>query len=155
MSTSHFHFFEVNPRLAFDRGSGVRPAPGRPGRARSLRFDPGVADAVALVPIGGARVAIGFAGLVDGPLDAPGALEAAMTRARATGFLALRIRSTDPAVPRDGPTATSTSSGCHGRATGSASATPGLVVRVGRRRRTRDGFELLAGSARPHATACG
>jgi urease subunit gamma/beta len=32
-------------------------------------------------------VAIGFAGLVDGPLDAPGAFESAMERARACGYL--------------------------------------------------------------------
>ena len=30
---------------------------------------------------------IGFAGLVDGPLDAPGAKEQALERARATGYL--------------------------------------------------------------------
>jgi urease subunit gamma/beta len=41
---------------------------------------------VTLVPIGGARVIVGFAGLVDGPLDAPGAKEAALARARACGF---------------------------------------------------------------------
>lgn len=40
-----------------------------------------------LLPIGGARVAIGFAGLVDGPLDAPGARQAALAKARATGYL--------------------------------------------------------------------
>jgi urease subunit gamma/beta len=32
-------------------------------------------------------VAIGFAGLVDGPLDAPGAREAALEKARACGYL--------------------------------------------------------------------
>jgi urease subunit gamma/beta len=32
-------------------------------------------------------VAIGFAGLVDGPLDAPGAKEAALTRAGQLGYL--------------------------------------------------------------------
>jgi len=42
---------------------------------------------VALVPIGGERVAIGFAGLVDGQLDAPGARERALERARTEGYL--------------------------------------------------------------------
>jgi urease subunit gamma/beta len=42
---------------------------------------------VALIPFGGERVIVGFSGLVDGPLDAEGGLEAAMARARATGFL--------------------------------------------------------------------
>ncbi len=50
------------------------------------RFDPGVDVEVELVPIGGSRVAIGFAGLVDGPLDAPGAFEAAMVRLRDQGY---------------------------------------------------------------------
>ncbi|HEU5425424.1 MAG TPA: urease subunit gamma [Actinocrinis sp.] len=83
--TSHFHFFEVNRRLAFDRAAayGLRldiPA------GSSTRFEPGAVVEVALVPIGGARVAIGFSGLVDGPLDAPGAREAALARARAEGY---------------------------------------------------------------------
>jgi len=42
---------------------------------------------VRLVPIRGDRVVIGFAGLVDGPLDAPGAKERALERARACGYL--------------------------------------------------------------------
>ncbi|OAR22300.1 urease subunit gamma [Streptomyces sp. ERV7] len=84
--TSHFHFFEANPRLDFDRAAayGMRlcvPA------GSSVRFDPGGEGEVGLVPIGGARVAIGFAGLVDGPLDAPGAKEEALRRAAACGYL--------------------------------------------------------------------
>jgi urease subunit gamma/beta len=39
------------------------------------------------VPISGERVAIGFAGLVDGPLDAPGAKERALAKAAACGYL--------------------------------------------------------------------
>ncbi|MFC0845929.1 urease subunit gamma [Streptomyces noboritoensis] len=84
--TSHFHFFEANPRLDFDRAAayGMRlcvPA------GSSVRFDPGGEGEVGLVPIGGARIAIGFAGLVDGPLDAPGAKEEALRRAAACGYL--------------------------------------------------------------------
>ena len=84
--TSHFHFFETNPRLAFDRAAayGTRLAV---AAGSSVRFAPGATVEVALLPIGGARVAIGFAGLVDGPLDAPGAKEAALAKARATGYL--------------------------------------------------------------------
>jgi urease subunit gamma/beta len=37
--------------------------------------------------VGGERIAIGFAGLVDGPLDAPGAREEALRRAAACGYL--------------------------------------------------------------------
>jgi urease subunit gamma/beta len=84
--TSHFHFFEANPRLDFDRAAayGMRlcvPA------GSSLRFAPGSVTEAGLVPIGGARIAIGFAGLVDGPLDAPGAKEEALRRAAACGYL--------------------------------------------------------------------
>ncbi|MEY9874537.1 urease subunit gamma/beta [Streptacidiphilus sp. MAP12-33] len=84
--TSHFHFFETNPRLAFDRAAafGLRLAV---PAGSSVRFDAGAVVEVGLVPIGGERVAIGFAGLVDGPLDAPGAREAALEKAHACGYL--------------------------------------------------------------------
>ncbi|GAA4224972.1 urease subunit gamma/beta [Streptosporangium album] len=84
--TSHFHFFEVNPRLRFDRAAAYGRRLAVPAGS-TVRFDPGESRAVRLVPIGGARVAIGFAGLVDGPLDAPGAFERAMDKARACGYL--------------------------------------------------------------------
>lgn len=84
--TSHFHFFEVNARLDFDRRAAYGRRLAVPAGS-SLRFDPGTVVEAPLVPIGGARVAIGFAGLVDGPLDAPGALEAALERAAAEGYL--------------------------------------------------------------------
>ena len=61
-------------RLAIDAGEAIR-------------FDPQSTVSVGLAPIGGERVVIGFAGLVDGPLDAPGAKEAALVKARATGYL--------------------------------------------------------------------
>ncbi|MFJ9178531.1 urease subunit gamma [Streptomyces sp. NPDC102360] len=84
--TSHFHFFEVNPRLDFvrDKAYGMRLAV---PAGSSVRFGPGETQDVGLLPIGGARVAIGFAGLVDGPLDAPGAREEALRRAAACGYL--------------------------------------------------------------------
>lgn len=84
--TSHFHFFEVNPRLRFDRRAAYGTRLSIPAGA-CTRFDPGLAVEVRLVPIGGARIAIGFAGLVDGPLDAAGALDAALARAAAQGYL--------------------------------------------------------------------
>jgi urease subunit gamma/beta len=84
--TSHFHFFEVNPRLSFDRAAAYGMRLAIPAGS-ALRFEPSVATDVPLVPIGGARVAIGFAGLVDGPLDAPGAKQAALARAAQLGYL--------------------------------------------------------------------
>jgi urease subunit gamma/beta len=84
--TSHFHFFEVNSRLDFDRkrAYGMRLAI---DAGSAQRFEPGRATVVRLVPIGGDRIAIGFAGLVDGPLDAPGAMNAALARAAQQGYL--------------------------------------------------------------------
>ncbi|MGW9206118.1 urease subunit gamma [Embleya sp. NPDC055664] len=84
--TSHFHFFEANPRLDFDRAAAYGMRPAAPAGV-STRFDPGADVEVGLVPMGGARVAIGFAGLVDGPLDAPGAKAEALRRAAACGYL--------------------------------------------------------------------
>ncbi|MFE7774684.1 urease subunit gamma [Streptomyces sp. NPDC057445] len=84
--TSHFHFFEVNPRLDFDRAAAYGMRLSVPAGS-SVRFDPGGEAEVGLVPIGGERIAIGFAGLVDGPLDAPGARTEALRRAVACGYL--------------------------------------------------------------------
>lgn len=84
--TSHFHFFEANPRLDFDRAAAYGMRLAAPAGA-STRFDPDVPVEVGLLPIGGARIAYGFAGLVDGPLDAPGAKAEALRRAAACGYL--------------------------------------------------------------------
>ena len=83
--TSHFHFFEANPRLRFDRAAayGMHLAV---TAGAAVRFEPGGTRRVALVPIGGRRVVIGFAGLVDGPLDEPGARQRALEKARACGY---------------------------------------------------------------------
>ncbi|MFD6300322.1 urease subunit beta, partial [Streptomyces sp. NPDC060235] len=83
--TSHFHFFEANPRLDFDRAAAYGMRLAAPAGS-STRFDPGAVVEVGLVPMGGARVVIGFAGLVDGELDAPGAKAEALRRAAACGY---------------------------------------------------------------------
>jgi urease subunit gamma/beta len=84
--TSHFHFFEVNRKLRFDRaaawGMRLAIAPGE-----KVFFDPGAPREVFLVPFGGARVIRGHAGLADGPLDGAGAREAALALARERGYL--------------------------------------------------------------------
>jgi len=83
--TSHFHFFEVNRALRFDRAAGwgmrLAIAPGV-----KLFFDPGEPREVFLLPFGGTRVIRGHAGLADGPLDAAGALAAALELARRRGY---------------------------------------------------------------------
>lgn len=84
--TSHFHFFEANPRLLFDREVAYGMHLDIPSGTH-VRFEPQAPREVPLVPIRGRRVVVGFTGLVDGPLDAPGARAAALDRARACGFL--------------------------------------------------------------------
>jgi urease subunit gamma/beta len=84
--SSHFHFFEANPRLRFDRAAAYGRRLAVPA-GETVRFDPGVPVRVPLTDLRGDRVVIGFSGLVDGPLDAPGAREHALERARAFGYL--------------------------------------------------------------------
>ncbi|GAA4086063.1 urease subunit beta [Nocardioides kongjuensis] len=84
--TSHFHFFEVNPLLRFDRASAYGRRLALAGGS-NIRFDPGVAKDVELVPIGGDRVVVGFSGYVDGQLDDPAVRDAAFRRAREAGLL--------------------------------------------------------------------
>ncbi|MGH3862264.1 urease subunit gamma [Actinokineospora sp.] len=84
--TSHFHFFEVNRRLRFDREAAYGRRAAIPA-GTTLRFAPGGTETVGLIPIGGDRVAIGFAGLVDGPLDDPDTRARAMRTARRLGYL--------------------------------------------------------------------
>lgn len=68
---SHYHFYETNPALVFDRDKarGMRldiPA------GTAVRFEPGQSREVRLVPFAGARHVIGFRQAVMGPLDLEG-----------------------------------------------------------------------------------
>lgn len=76
---SHYHFFEVNPALRFDRAAAYGMRLDIPA-ATTLRFEPGDARDVDLVAIGGARRVFGLAGLINGALDDPAVRCAAMTR---------------------------------------------------------------------------
>ena len=78
---SHAHFFEVNRALDFDRKRAWGMRIDKPSGV-GIRFEPGLAKTVDLVPLAGNRVVNGEAGLVSGPLDAPGALDAALATAR-------------------------------------------------------------------------
>jgi urease beta subunit len=67
---SHFHFAEANPALSFDRAA-ARGWRLDVAAGTSVRFEPGIAMDVVLVPIGGRRIVAGLRGEVAGPLDAP------------------------------------------------------------------------------------
>jgi urease subunit beta len=65
---SHYHFFETNQALSFDRAAarGCRldiPA------GTAVRFEPGQTRAVRLVPYAGARTVHGFNGKIAGKLE--------------------------------------------------------------------------------------
>ena len=82
---SHFHFFEVNRALSFDRSRafGFRlqvPA------GTAARFEPGEEKIVTLVAFAGARKVFGLNGLTEGSLDDELVKRAAIDRARAGGF---------------------------------------------------------------------
>ena len=83
---SHTHMFEANRALRFDRAAAWGMKIDKPSGA-GIRFEPGLPKHVDLVPIGGGRSVLGQGGLVNGPLDAPGARDAALQRARAAGYL--------------------------------------------------------------------
>ena len=83
--TAHFHVFEANPRLRFDRRKAFGMRPDVPSGG-AIRIEPGQTVEVPLVPIGGRRVVRGFHGLVDGPLDQAD-VDALLERMVARGFL--------------------------------------------------------------------
>jgi urease subunit beta len=62
---SHFHFFEVNRALSFDREKTFGWRLDIPA-GTAVRFEPGDEKEVNLVPFGGKQRVYGFNGLVDG-----------------------------------------------------------------------------------------
>ncbi|MBN9022385.1 MAG: urease subunit beta [Rhizobiales bacterium] len=62
---SHFHFFEVNAALEFDRGQAFGKRLDIPATT-ALRFEPGDEKEVTLVPYQGKQRVNGFNGLVNG-----------------------------------------------------------------------------------------
>jgi urease beta subunit len=67
---SHTHFFEVNRALRFERDGAYGRRLDVPA-GTSLRFEPGEARDVTLIPLAGGRIARGMNALVNGPLDPP------------------------------------------------------------------------------------
>jgi urease subunit beta len=67
---SHYHFFEVNDALIFDRAKARGFRLNIPS-GTAVRFEPGQERDVELVALAGKRVVIGFAGRIMGKLDAP------------------------------------------------------------------------------------
>lgn len=84
---SHYHFFEVNRALRFDRAAtfGLRldiPA------GTAVRFEPGEEKAIPLVPFGGQRRVLGLNGLTEGDTNDPDIRQRALRTAEERGFMA-------------------------------------------------------------------
>ncbi len=82
---SHFHFFETNKALDFNRESayGMRlmiPA------GTAVRFEPGQSQKVTLIALAGDRFCHGLNGLVNGNLDDNKVKQQAFTKAKEQNF---------------------------------------------------------------------
>jgi urease beta subunit len=82
---SHFHFFEVNRALVFDRAAAYGMRLDLPA-GTGIRFEPGDVKSVQLVDLAGERRVYGGNNLVMGELDDPSVKRKAMQRLHAAGF---------------------------------------------------------------------
>ncbi|MGB7848030.1 MAG: urease subunit beta [Candidatus Acidiferrum sp.] len=82
---SHFHFFEANASLSFDRNAayGMRL---NIASGTAVRFEPGEEKEVEFTDFGGHRIIYGFNGLIAGVLDDARLRAEALARARKAGF---------------------------------------------------------------------
>ena len=76
---SHYHCFEVNPGLEFDREKAWGMHLAIPA-GLAIRFEPGDEKDVELTEFRGNRILYGFSGLVNGSLDDPEVKAASMSR---------------------------------------------------------------------------
>ncbi|MBA3442211.1 MAG: urease subunit beta [Pyrinomonadaceae bacterium] len=76
---SHFHFFEVNRALRFDRAAAYGMHLNIPA-GTAVRFEPGEEKEVTLVEFAGTRTMLGHNGLVGGALDDPAIKSAALQK---------------------------------------------------------------------------
>ena len=82
---SHYHFFEVNRALDFDRAAAMGMRLDIIA-GHTLRFEPGDTREVHLVEYAGRRRAVGFNNLVDGSVSSAARVRPALERARLLGF---------------------------------------------------------------------
>lgn len=87
---SHFHFFEVNKALEFNRSLAYGMRLDIPA-GNAVRFEPGETKRVNLVEIGGSREGYGLNGLVNGRMDDPDVKKKAFELAKEKGFKGVSI----------------------------------------------------------------
>ena len=83
---SHYHFFEANRELAFNRAAAFGMRLNIPA-GTAVRFEPGEEKEAELTDFGGSGEIHGGNGLVGGSAKAAGARECAVDKARKSGFL--------------------------------------------------------------------
>ena len=82
---SHYHFFETNKALAFDRASAFGMHLDIPA-GTAVRFEPGESKEVTLTEFGGTGEMLGLNGLTDGSWRDEAVKTRALERARERGF---------------------------------------------------------------------
>ena len=82
---AHYHFFEVNKALKFDREKAFGMRLNIPS-GTSARFEPGDERQVILVEMAGKKIVRGLNNLTNGDLTSPEVRKKAMTQARAQQF---------------------------------------------------------------------
>jgi urease subunit gamma/beta len=82
---SHFHFFEVNKAMEFDRASAFGMRLDIPA-GTAVRFEPGASKEVTLVAFGGRSELTGLNNLTAGHSGDHAVRDAALAQARARGF---------------------------------------------------------------------
>ena len=83
---SHFHFFEVNRALHFDRAAALGMRLNIPA-GLAVRFEPGDTRDIELVALGGLVRAVGFNNLTDGATTTASGVRKALRLGREQGFL--------------------------------------------------------------------
>lgn len=82
---SHYHFFEANKALEFDRGMSFGMHLDVPA-GTAVRFEPGESKEVTLTEFGGTGELLGLNGLTEGAWRSVAVRQQAMERARRRGF---------------------------------------------------------------------
>ena len=82
---SHYHFFEVNRALVFEREKDFGTRLNIPA-GTALRFEPGQEREIQLVEFGGTQTVCGLNGLTEGNIDDAETKRAALERLKTKGF---------------------------------------------------------------------
>ncbi|AEF93629.1 Urease subunit beta [Desulfotomaculum nigrificans CO-1-SRB] len=87
---SHFHFFEVNKALIFDRDKAFGMRLNIPA-GTALRFEPGEEKEVTLVEMGGKQTVYGLNGLTNGSIRSQTQLAKSLAKAAELAFKGVNI----------------------------------------------------------------